>query len=114
MDINESTSGNAVIIQPVGRIDTNTSGEFEEKLVEVLDRSEINIVVDLTEIDYISSSGLRILLMAAKKLKNLNGNFILASMNDHIKEVFEISGFTTIFTITSDTASAVDIINKNA
>ena len=73
MDINESTSGNAVIIQPVGRIDTNTSGEFEEKLVEVLDRSEINIVVDLTEIDYISSSGLRILLMAAKKLKNLNG-----------------------------------------
>ncbi len=111
MDINESNSGNAVIIQPVGRIDTNTSTEFEEKLVEILDRSETNIVVDLSEIDYVSSAGLRVFLMAAKKLKSLNGNFILAAMNDHIKEVFDISGFTPIFTITPDTASAVNAIN---
>ena len=111
MDINESNSGNAVIIQSVGRIDTNTSTEFEEKLVEILDRSETNIVVDLSEIDYVSSAGLRVFLMAAKKLKILSGNFILASMNDHIKEVFDISGFTPIFTITPDTASAVNAIN---
>ena len=111
MDINESNSGNAVIIQPVGRIDTNTSTEFEEKLVEILDRSETNIVVDLSEIDYVSSAGLRVFLMAAKKIKSLSGNFILAAMNDHIKEVFDISGFTPIFTITPDTASAVDSIN---
>jgi anti-anti-sigma factor len=111
MDINESNSGNAVIIQPVVRIDTNTSTEVEEKLVEILDRSETNIVVDLNEIDYVSSAGLRVFLMAAKKLKSLSGNFILASMNDHIKEVFDISGFTPIFTITPDTASAVDAIN---
>ena len=111
MDINESNSGNAVIIQSVGRIDTNTSTEFEEKLVEILDRSETNVVVDLSEIDYVSSAGLRVFLMAAKKLKILSGNFILASMNDHIKEVFDISGFTPIFTITQDTASAVDAIN---
>ena len=111
MDINESNSGNTVIIQPVGRIDTNTSTEFEEKLVEILDRSETNIVVDLSKIDYVSSAGLRVFLMAAKKLKSLSGNFILASMNDHIKEVFDISGFTPIFTITPDTASAVDAIN---
>ena len=56
MDINESTSGNAVIVQPVGRIDTNTSTEFEEKLVEVLERSDINIIVDLSKIDYVSSA----------------------------------------------------------
>ena len=95
----------------MGRIDTNTSTEFEEKLVEILDRSETNIVIDLSEIDYVSSAGLRIFLMAAKKLKSLNGYFILAAMNDHIKEVFDISGFTPIFTITPDTASAVESIN---
>ena len=48
--------------------------------------------------------------MAAKKLKGLGGSFVLAGMNDHIKEVFDISGFTPIFTLTPDTASAVEAI----
>ena len=108
MDINESTSGNAVIVQPVGRIDTNTSTEFEEKLVEVLERSDINIIVDLSEIDYVSSAGLRIFLMAAKKLKSLGGNFILAAMNDHIKEVFDISGFATLIPVSPSQAAALE------
>ena len=111
MEINESKEGAAVIIQPVGRIDTNTSADFEGKLVEVLDRQEIKIVVDLSAIDYVSSAGLRVFLMAAKKLKGLGGSFVLAGMNDHIKEVFDISGFTPIFTLTPDTASAVEAIS---
>ncbi len=110
MEINESKEGAAIIVQPVGRIDTNTSADFEGKLVDVLDRQEINIVIDLSAIDYVSSAGLRVFLMAAKKLKSLGGNFILAGMNDHIKEVFDISGFTPIFTLTSDTVSAVEAI----
>lgn len=110
MEINESKEGTAVIVQPIGRIDTNTAGEFEERLVDVLDRQETKIVVDLAAIDYISSAGLRVFLMAAKKLRGLGGSFVLAGMNDHIKEVFDISGFTPIFTLTPDTASAVQAI----
>ena len=51
--------------------------------------------------------------MAGKKLKSLEGSFVLANMNEHIKEVFDISGFTPIFNIASDNASAVKEIIDN-
>ncbi len=108
MEIRDKKEGEVAIIEPVGRIDTNTSGEFEDKIVEVMDRGETRFVVDLKEIDYISSAGLRVFLMAAKKLKSSGGSFVLCSMSDHIKEVFDISGFTPIFTITPDQASGAE------
>jgi anti-sigma B factor antagonist len=67
MEIRDKKEGEVIILEPVGRIDTNTSGEFEDKIVEVLDRGETRFVIDLKEIDYISSAGLRVFLMAAKK-----------------------------------------------
>lgn len=107
MEIRDKKEGDVVVLEPVGRIDTNTSGEFEDKIVEVLDNGESKFVVDLKEIDYVSSAGLRVFLMAVKKLKSMGGSFVLCSMSDHIKEVFDISGFTPIFTITPDQASGV-------
>ena len=108
MEIRDKKEGDIVILEPIGRIDTNTSSEFENKIVEVMDSGVTRFVVDLKEIDYISSAGLRVFLMAIKKLKSLGGSFIICSMSDHIKEVFDISGFTPIFTIcllyTSDAA----------
>ena len=107
MEIRDKKEGEVVILEPVGRIDTNTAGEFEGKIVEVMDNGASRFVVDLKEIDYISSAGLRVFLMAIKKLKSMGGSFIICSMSDHNKEVFDISGFTPIFTITADQASGV-------
>ena len=107
MEIRDKKEGDIVILEPIGRIDINTSSEFENKIVEVMDSGVTRFVVDLKEIDYISSAGLRVFLMAIKKLKSLGGSFIICSMSDHIKEVFDISGFTPIFTITADQASGL-------
>jgi anti-sigma B factor antagonist len=107
MEIRDKKEGEVVILEPVGRIDTNTASEFESKIVEVMDNGASRFVVDLKEIDYISSAGLRVFLMAIKKLKSMDGSFIICSMSDHIKEVFDISGFTPIFTITADQTSGV-------
>ena len=108
MEIRENKKGRIVILEPVGRLDTNTCDEFEHKLVDLLEAGEHHFVIDLTDIDYISSAGLRVLLMAAKKLNSINGSMILASMSDHIKEVFDIAGFTPIFTIEPSQAEAIE------
>jgi len=94
LEIKEHREGNVIILEPNGRLDTNTSDEFEAKLVELIDVEGLRLVIDLIHVDYISSAGLRVLLMAAKKLKIMNGSIALCSMSEHIKEVFDIAGFT--------------------
>jgi len=66
MEIRDKKEGEVVILEPIGRIDTNTANEFEKKIVEVMDNGVSRFVVDLKEIDYISSAGLRVFLMAIK------------------------------------------------
>lgn len=107
MEIQEKIDGATVILEPLGRLDTNTSGEFEEKLAETFAAGATQLIIDLIQVDYISSAGLRVLLMAAKKIKTLKGSLILCSMSDHIKEVFDIAGFTPVFTIHQTQADAI-------
>ncbi len=81
-----------------GRLDTTTAGEFEKQLLPLLEKGKENIV-DFKELKYVSSSGLRVLLVAAKQLNNNGEKLTIVSMQDHIKEVFDISGFTDLFKI---------------
>lgn len=108
MEIKEHKEGNIIILEPNGRLDTNTSDEFEAKLVGLTDEEELRLVIDLIHVDYISSAGLRVLLMAAKKLKIMNGSIVLCSMSNHIKEVFDIAGFTPIFSIEQSRDKAIE------
>lgn len=110
MEIKEHREGNVIILEPNGRLDTNTSDEFEAKLGTLLDVKDLRLVIDLIHVDYISSAGLRVLLMAAKKLKSMNKSIILCSMSEHIKEVFDIAGFTPIFSIEHSRYEAIKIL----
>ena len=110
MEIKEHKEGNVIILEPNGRLDTNTSDEFEAKIVGLVDAGELRLVIDLIHVDYISSAGLRVLLMTAKKLKSMNGSIALCSMSEHIKEVFDIAGFTPIFSIEHSRDEAIKIL----
>ena len=78
-----------------GRLDTNTSPSLEKELNIT---NEINeVVFDLEKLDYISSSGLRILLSAQKKLKS--GKVVIKGANDYVKEVLDMTGFSDLFTL---------------
>lgn len=99
MEIKQDTHGDIVVLDLVGRLDANTSSEFENVLIPMIDGGKKKLVLDFSELEYISSAGLRLLLLAAKKLRNNKGNIVLCNMKDFIKEIFEISGFTPIFTI---------------
>jgi len=107
MHIAEQFKEGTLIIGLRGRLDTNTSEPFEQRIMAVIDAGNHRLVVELTELDYISSAGLRVLLMAAKRLKNEGGRLALCGLKDHIREVFEISGFLKILTVVDDVDAGI-------
>lgn len=99
MELNQIKKGNYLVIELNGRLDTSNYGELEKSLIELIDKGVKDIIVNCAGLNYISSSGLRVFLMALKKITMSGGNFHLCSLQDNIREIFEIAGFTSIFSI---------------
>jgi anti-anti-sigma factor len=108
MEVQEITAGEVLVLLPVGRLDTATSSEFESHVQRVLTRGVSRFVVDCGRLEYVSSAGLRVLLMLAKRLSGGKGALVLCSMSQPVQEVFEIAGFSRIFSIESDRPSALE------
>ncbi len=108
MNIKETKKEKATVLSIEGRIDSGTSAELEKKLIALIDTCQVkDIVMDFSAMDYISSAGLRVLLMAAKKTGRMNGKVVLAGLCANVKEVFDISGFSNIFSIYGSQEEAV-------
>lgn len=99
MEIKQETSSDSVTISPIGRIDSNNSSALEEKVMSFIGSGATNVVMNFSQVDYISSAGLRVMLMAAKKMKSSGGEFSICEMNNNVKSVFKMSGFDRIITI---------------
>ncbi len=99
MEINARTEGEVEVLAISGHLDTKTAKGAEDALNDLINKGRNKILVDCEGLDYISSVGLRVLLSTMKKLKKSNGKLHLSGMNPTVKEVFDISGFSTIFTI---------------
>ena len=93
MQINKNQEGSKLTLAPIGRVDTITSPELEAAVV--LDGVE-ELVFDLAQVDYISSAGLRVLLSSQKKMAGKSMKIVNAK--PAVKEVFDITGFSDIFT----------------
>ena len=99
MEIIEEKQGGINIFKLNGRLDSNTSQGFEKKLFQAISDGSKTMVVDFKELDYISSAGLRVILKATKAIKREDGQMMLCSMQDYVKEVFEIAGFDSFLPI---------------
>ncbi len=99
MEIRTESINNVVIVSLKGRLDINTHGQLETELNALAGKGQARVLVDVKELDYISSAGLRVLLSGAKLFKKLGGAIALASLAPTVRQVFEISGFTSIFPI---------------
>jgi anti-anti-sigma factor len=99
MDIKKEKKGEFLVLQIDGRIDTTNYTEFEKFVSEVIDLGDKNLVLDCKNLNYISSSGLRVFLITQKRLMGAAGKLHLCNMQPSIKEIFDISGFSTIFKI---------------
>lgn len=99
MEITERKAGDVCVVGLSGRLDSGTAEAFGQRLHQLIDRGERRLVIDGGTLEYISSAGLRVLLVSAKRLKAVDGKIVLSSLKPHIVEVFEIAGFKSIFPI---------------
>lgn len=107
MIISQSQKDNMVVLAIEGRLDTLTSSTLQESLEGLINSGQHQILINCTELQFISSSGLRVLLNTARQLNSLQGKIALCALKDRIREVFDIAGFTTLFSIFSDEAAAL-------
>jgi anti-anti-sigma factor len=98
MELINFIENNIVFIVPEGRIDTTNSNDFQN-LVSTIINEQNKVALDFAKINYISSAGLRAILMLAKQTSQNNGKFVIYSMNDNIKDIFDMAGFSSIIKI---------------
>ena len=99
MEITEQKSAGVVTLRLAGRLDTTTAPAFEDTILGRIESGERHVVIDLAQLDYISSAGLRVIVLAGKRLSAANGKMVLCSLRDRVREVFDIAGLSSIFSI---------------
>lgn len=97
MNIKKEENGSTLSITVSGRLDTTTSPRLDSEIKQSIS-NVTRLVIDMTDLDYISSAGLRVLL-SARKIMNKQGEMIVKGANESIMEVFEITGFIDLLTI---------------
>lgn len=107
MEIQTRKDASAIIVTLTGRMDAVTAPTYEKRLNELITEGEATFIVDFEGLDYISSAGLRALLATAKKLKGSGGQISFANIKGTVKEVFDISGFGTIFQMHDSVTGAI-------
>jgi anti-anti-sigma factor len=107
MEITETRKDGAVVLGVSGRVDASNASVLEQRILALIGAGEKRLVLDCAQLQYMSSAGLRVLLVAAKRLSD-GGKLGIAALNSQIREVFDIAGFSSILQIypTQDDAVA--------
>lgn len=91
-----------------GRVDASNSGQIHDRIMDEIEQGKNKVVVDFSDVSYISSAGLRVLLYASKALNKKEGSFAICSVNDSILKIFQISGLAGLFNIHKDLTSTLN------
>jgi len=106
MDITSSIDGEVAVLSIAGRIDFATSGNVEHAVTAAIEQGGKRLIFDMREVAYVSSAGLRAILIAAKKAKSAGGGVAVYGLQPEVQEVFTMSGFGKIVPIVADDAQA--------
>jgi anti-sigma B factor antagonist len=107
VQISSATSGPVTVLSLEGRLDAVSSEVAGKQIDGVIEDGAGKIVIDLSGLEYISSSGLRVMLAALKKVRSRSGDIRLSALKPFVHEVFEISGFSRIFLVFDNADQAV-------
>ncbi len=110
MGINAERVDGVVIARADGRIDSSNSREFHSELEAVVADTDSALVLDFEDVSYISSAGMRVILLTAKGLQRSSKKFVLCSMSDSVRAVFKMSGFDKIITIHKSQVGALSAV----
>jgi anti-anti-sigma factor len=114
MQIKEDKQGEVLIVTVSEHLDTATASIFESRLLGMVERGERKIVVDCGELEYVKSAGLKVFLLAAKRLEPLGGKLVLCALAPSVLMIFEMIGFTRIMKIVPTQEEAVRILRGDA
>ena len=96
MEISTERKGEVLVAQTVDRVDGANAHEFQDALQGVIEDSDRAVILDMEQLTYISSAGLRVILLIARTLQRQDGSLVVCSLSGLVREVFEISGFDKI------------------
>ena len=97
MTLTKKKNGSSLAVSVEGRVDTVTSPEFESEVMSELD-GVTELTLDFSKLNYISSAGLRVLLLLQKTM-NKQGSMKITGVNETVNDIFEVTGFCDILTI---------------
>lgn len=98
MKIEKDKDGTRLVVRLIGRLDTTTAPELQKVVGNEL-QDILELQIDMEELEYVSSAGLRVLLSATKKIKAAGGSMLVKNVNPQVMDVFKITGFNAILTI---------------
>ncbi len=107
IDISSKTEGDITVVEIEGKLNTGASPEAEAYVNDLIDEGAIKILFNLEDLDFISSTGLRIILATGKKLTGLGGKLVLCSPNKTVSDVFRMSGFNQMFSVLENEEEAL-------
>ncbi len=107
MQIFSTKKENALVLEVRGRLDAFTAAKLQEECDGWIDKGEKNLVLDLAGVDYISSAGLRTILIVGRKLNAAAGELRFCGLSGMVKEVFSISGFNSMFSVFPSVTEAI-------
>ncbi len=107
MEISQTTQHGVTVVAVNGRLDASNAGELEQQLLALVAAGTDRLVIDCAGLEYISSAGLRVFLMVAKRLGAPQGKLALAAVRAQIRDVLDIAGFSSILAIHATRDQAV-------
>lgn len=113
MDLHTQTSNGVLVVAPEGRIDGINALQFQEAVNGKIDNSVSGVVINMGDLNYISSAGLRAVLLISKALQQREAKLVLCALQAPIREVFQISGFDQIIAICDDLNEALALAAAN-
>ena len=111
MEITQKEENGIIYISIEGRLDADSSPEAEKVVKEALEGQTNRVLFNLSALEYLSSAGLRVLLSAAKEMRRRDGKIVLCSLNEFVKEIFEVSGFQSLIPITDSVESGIELLS---
>ncbi len=98
MQLNEHTEGSVTVLSVIGRLDNTTAPRLSEHLAATL-AVRPRLLIELSQLDYISSAGFRALLVAAKTARQSDGQIVLGGLSGQVRQLFEVGGFLNLFRV---------------
>ncbi len=112
MELQEERVGDTYVVTAKGRLDGVASGAFADKIDGLIGNAKPKLLVDFAGVDFVTSAGLRAVLMAVKKVKASGGMFALCGVQDSVREILDISGFTAMLQIHGDRAGGLSALAR--